>query len=105
MPDEIKQANWIKEEKERILIEAHNDAEHIINSAKIKLEDLVGEEAITKTAEERAQELIENAQSNAKEIRLGAIDYADSMLDETQKNLKEIFNLLTENRKDLRGED
>lgn len=105
IPDEMKQANWINEEKERILMEAHNNAEKIMNNAEGKLEELIEDEVITKKAEARAQELILNAQNSAKEIRLGAIDYADSMLEDTQKNIKEVFDLITENRKDLRGQD
>ena len=39
----------------------------------------------------------------SKEIRLGAMEYADSLLQETQENLKELIQLLNDNRKDLRG--
>ncbi len=31
------------------------------------------------------------------------MEYADSLLEETQENLKELIQLLNENRKELRG--
>ena len=103
LPDEIKQAAWIKEEKQRILAEAQKDADNMINEAEYKLEELIDQEGITKAAKERAEEIINKAQSTAKEIRLGAMEYADSLLLETQEELKEVISMLNENRKELRG--
>ncbi|MDR7869906.1 MAG: ATPase [Tissierellaceae bacterium] len=103
LPDEIKQAAWIKDEKLRILAEAQKDADNMLNEAEFRLEELIDQEAITKAAKERAEEIITKAQSTAKEIRLGAMEYADSLLLETQEELKEVIGLLNDNRKELRG--
>ncbi|MBC8590472.1 ATPase [Wansuia hejianensis] len=103
LPDEIKQAAWIKEEKQRILAEAQKDADNILNEAEYRLEELIDNEGIMKAANERAEEIISKAQENAKEIRLGAMEYADSLLLETQEHLKNTISLLNDNRKELRG--
>ena len=103
LPDEIKQAAWIKEEKQRILAEAQKDADNILNEAEYKLEELIDQEGITKAAQERAEEIINKAQTTAKEIRLGAMEYADSLLAETQEQLKELIETINENRRELRG--
>ncbi|NLY47137.1 MAG: ATPase [Tissierella sp.] len=103
LPDEIKQAAWIKDEKQRILAEAQKDADNLLNEAEYRLEELIDQEAITKAAKERAEELINKAQTTAKEIRLGAMEYADSLLLETQEQLKDVITELNENRKELRG--
>ena len=103
LPDEIKQAAWIKDEKQRILADAQKDADNLINEAEYRLEELIDQEAITKAAKDRAEELINKAQSTAKEIRLGAMEYADSLLMETQEQLKDVITQLNENRKELRG--
>jgi vacuolar-type H+-ATPase subunit H len=105
LPDEIKQAAWIKDERQRILAEAQKDADTIINEANYKLKEMIDEEEIIKIANARAEEIITRAQNNAKEIRLGALEYADSLLLETQESLKELIQLLNENRKELRGND
>lgn len=103
LPDEIKQAAWIKEEKQRILAEAQKDADNMLNEAEYRLEELIEHESITKAAKERAEEIINKAQGTAKEIRLGAMEYADSLLLETQEQLKDVIGMLNDNRKELRG--
>lgn len=105
IPEEIKQATLIKDEKQRILSEAQKDANNMLHDAEDKLEVLIEREEITKMARERAEEIIVNAKSHAKEIRLGSMEYADSMLLETQEKLKEVIILLNDNRKELRGDD
>src|SRR5699024_6006234 len=88
LPDEIKQAVLIKEKKQRILAEDQKDADNMLNEAEYKLEELIEKEGITKIAKERGEEIIEKAQNDAKEIRLGAMEYADSLLEEAQDQLK-----------------
>lgn len=103
LPDEIKQATWIKEERQRILAEAQKDADRLMEEAETRLEELIDQEEITKRAMERAGEIITRAQTNAKEIRLGSIEYSDSLLMEQQENLKNLIQIINENRKELRG--
>ena len=103
LPDEIKQASWIKEERQRILAEAQKDADTMLNEAELKLKELVDENEITKKAKELAEEIIKKAQTNAKEIRIGALEYADNILQETQQNLKNLIELLNKNRQELKG--
>lgn len=103
LPDEIKQAAWIKEERQRILAEAQQDADTLLTETEGRLIELVDQDEITRKANARAEEIITKAQNNAKEIRLGSMEYADSLLLEAQENLKEVIQLLNENRKELRG--
>ncbi|TJX16183.1 ATPase [Tissierella creatinini] len=105
LPDEIKQAVWIKDERQRILAEAQKDADNMINEANYKLEEMVEEDQILRVANQRAEDIISRAQISAKEIRIGAMEYADTLLEETQENLKEVIQLLNDNRKELRGND
>ncbi|HZK33207.1 MAG TPA: ATPase [Tissierellaceae bacterium] len=104
LPDEIKQATWIKDERQRILAEAQKDADRLMEEAELRLEELIDQDGITKKATERAEEILTKAQTNAKEIRLGSLDYADSLLQEQQENLKVLIQLINENRKELRGD-
>ncbi|MDD2446551.1 MAG: ATPase [Tissierellia bacterium] len=103
LPDEIKQATWIKDERQRILAEAQKDADTIVDEANLKLKEMINEEEIIKMANNKAEEIVVKAQNNAKEIRLGALEYADSLLLDTQEDLKELIQLLNDNRKELRG--
>ncbi len=101
LPDEIKQAAWIKEERQRILADAQKDANVLMHETETRLEELIDQDEITKRAKARAEEIISKAQMNAKEIRLGSLDYADNILEETQENLKKLIMLLNDNRNDL----
>lgn len=105
LPDEIKQASWIKDERQRILADAQEDADNLLKDANYKLEEIIGEHEVTKLAEERAEEILIKAKNNAKEIRIGAMEYADGLLEDTQENLKRMITLLNDNRKELRGND
>ena len=104
LPDEIKQAAWIKDERQRILAEAQKEADTIVNEAKSHLEELIDEDEITRNAKERGLEIVTKAQNNAKEIRIGAMEYADNLLVETQENLSSLIDLLDKNRQELRGD-
>lgn len=105
LPDEIKQAAWIKDERQRILEEAQEDASTLLENAEYRLKELVDQDEITKKASIQAEEIVTKAEINAKEIRVGSREYADSLLLKTQKELKEIIELLNENRKELIGSD
>jgi len=48
LPDDIKQAKWIKEERQRILLEAQKEANNIIKDAENKIASLIDEHEITK---------------------------------------------------------
>ena len=89
LPDEVKQAAWIKEERQRILAEAQKDADTLLSEAELRLQELIDEDEITQKAKELAEEMITKAQNNAKDIRLRALEYADNILLETQEKLKE----------------
>jgi len=101
LPDEIKQAEWIKEERQRILAEAQNEADTMLQEVKLHIEELVEQHEITKLAYERAEEITSKAQSNAKEMRIGAREYADGLLKEVEDNLRSIIETLEKNRQEL----
>lgn len=105
LPDEIKQASWIKEEKQRILAEAQKEANQITSESEQRIRELIDENEITKQAKIQGEEIIAKAKHYAKEIRLGAETYADSVLMDTQENLKHLISVLNDNRQELRQKD
>lgn len=105
LPDEIKQASWIKEERQRIIDEAQKTSSTMINEAELKLEELIDKDEIVKQANQRADEMLKRAELSAEEIQNGALEYADELLYESQEQFKEIIQLLNENRKELRRKE
>ncbi len=102
LPDDIKQAKWVKEERQRILLEAQKEASTTIKDAEGKIAALVDEHEITKKAYEQANEIISNAQKNAREIRLGTRDYADSVLNKVEEILKDTIDVIKMNREEIK---
>jgi len=103
LPDEIKQAQWIKEERQRILIESQREADTILHDAKKHIEEMIEKDEITKKAHKRAEDIISQAQVNAKDIRIGARQYADELLSGVEKNLEALTKTVRHNRKELKG--
>lgn len=103
LPEEIKQAKWVKEERQRILLEAQKEASTVIKEAETKIVSMVDENEITRKAYEQANETIINAQRTAREIKQGSLEYADDILAKMEDNLKETYLLLHKNREELKG--
>lgn len=103
LPDEFKRAEWIRQEKQRILLEAQQDAETIVKEAEQRINMMVNEDEITKKAEKAAAEIIASAQENAKEIRLGSREYADEILAKLEEEMTKIVQTIKNNRNELRG--
>ncbi len=101
LPDELKQAKWVKEERQRIIADAQQEAENMIKEAEGKIVTLVDEHVITKQALAQKEEIIENANKVSKEISLGTRDYADAMLEKVEDVLRETLEVIRNNRKEL----
>ena len=77
IPEEIKQARWIVKERQEMLAEAKREAERIVKEA-------------------RARE---------REIRLGAEDYADEILNTLEVNLSKFTAAVRRGRERLAGKE
>ena len=87
LPDEFKKAQWVVEEKERILSEAIRDADSIKKESVGMLKKHIENHDITKEATARAEQIIASAQRDSKSMRLGARDYADEILSQLDKEI------------------
>lgn len=103
LPDEVKQAKWIKEERQRILLEAQKEAEMIVKEAENRIVSMVDENEITRKAYEQANETIINAQKTSREIKQNALEYADDVIAKVEENLKDTYLMLHKNREELKG--
>jgi cell division septum initiation protein DivIVA len=105
IPEEIKQARWIVKERQEMLAEAKREAERIMKEARDRQDRLVSEEEVTKQAERVAEDIIEDAHSREREIRLGAEDYADEILNTLEVNLSKFIAAVQRGRDRLAGKD
>jgi len=95
LPDELKQAKWIKEERERIIQEAQKDADDIVKEAENRIISMIDEHEITKQANEKKKEIIATANDMYREYENNANTYVDGVLkdvEETMIKLCEVIN-------------
>ena len=102
LPEDMKQARLIKEDRKRIIAEAQTEADEIIANAKIKTEKMVSEHEITKKAYEQANQIISAAQKNSRELRMGARQYVDSLFADTDAKLTKAQSIIRKARADVR---
>ena len=79
LPDELKQAKWVKEERQRILTEAQKEANDIVKEAETRIISMIDEHEITKKAYEQKAQIIETANEMSREISQGTKEYADNV--------------------------
>jgi hypothetical protein len=80
VPEEIRAAKRINDETERIVERAQEEAERILARAQEQAAFLIEERELTRAAEIRSAEIIQDGQREADEIRRGADEYAQSVL-------------------------
>lgn len=102
LPDELKQAKWVKEERGRILVEAQKEAEGIVKEAENRIISMIDEHEITRKAYEQKAQIIETANEMSREISKGTKEYADNILEKVQGVLQEALITVENNRKELK---
>ncbi|MBQ8044040.1 MAG: ATPase [Clostridia bacterium] len=102
LPDELKQAKWVKEERQRIIMDAQKEADQIVKETETKIISLVDDHEITRQALAQKEEIIESADKVAREITTGTREYADALLERLEEILREALNVVHDNRKELK---
>ena len=93
LPDEIQQAQWIKNERERIIAEAKNQYEAVIDDAQKQADALVESNDITVKSKLRADELMRVTENTAKQLKIGTYDYLDGILYSFQGKMEHLSSL------------
>ena len=63
-----------------------------------KIAAMVNDHDITQLAYEKANQIVDSAQQNSREIRLGANQYADDVLADVEKRLNMLLNKVHDDR-------
>jgi len=87
VPEEVKRANRIEAEKDRILAQAHEEAERIRGLAKKEAAELVQRDAVLSTAQQRADNILERGRRDAEALRHDADAYVVEVLVKLEDDL------------------
>lgn len=103
IPDDIKKAQEVLNERQRILIEAQQEGEGIIKQAEVRINQMISENEITKQAKEKAEEIINEAKKMSRDIRLGANEYAQNILSGLEESLEKTLSIIKNGKNELTG--
>jgi vacuolar-type H+-ATPase subunit H len=105
IPEEIKQARWIVKERQEMLAEAEREAERIVNEARERQTQLVYGHQLIRRAERATADIIDDARAREREIRVGAEDYANGILETLELNLARFIAAVQRGRERLQSPD
>lgn len=109
LPEEIKQAQWVTDEKDRILSEASSEASNRLSQAegeiknfkeqaKSQYQKMVSEHELTQQARKEADRILQEAAAEAKNIRQQSYDYIDRLFSGSIDNFGQLVQQLEKNR-------
>lgn len=103
LPDEINRASWVAKERQRILNEAQVEADELIEKVQDQQRYLIEDNEITKQAQKYANQIIQDAERKANDMKMGAYKYSDEILSKLQEKIREINNIIENNREVLKN--
>ena len=104
IPDEVKRANRVAAEKERILAQAHEEADRIRQLARQEAEELVRRDAITMSAQQRADNILERARRDAEVLRRDADVYVVDVLAKLEEDLLRSLSVVRNGLRKIQAE-
>lgn len=90
LPRDLQQAQWVKQEKDRIINDAKSEYNKVIMSAKDQAEYLVDSDMIKKEAQKRADAVLAQANNEAGYMKLRTYEYIDKLLFDMQNDIASI---------------
>lgn len=95
IPDEVKKAQQVLAQRDRVLAQAQEEAGRTVGLAKQKAEEVVSRDAVSQAAQARADQIIEQARADAEVVRRDADEYVIESLGALEA---ELTRLLTQAR-------
>jgi hypothetical protein len=104
IPDEIKQARRIIQDKERILAQAQADASTLLAKAREEADKAVSREHLLRAAEERAREILRRSEEQAQQVARRADAESEQLKDEADAYVAETLRGLRDHLMDFETE-
>jgi DNA-binding PucR family transcriptional regulator len=103
LPEEMRQAKWVVQEREKVIEGSKKEAERIIENAQKELERRADESEIVQQAKVSANEILQKAEGIANEIKQGARIYADETLQKLEEELNNVIKEVKNGREELKA--
>lgn len=103
LPDELREARWLRKEREEYLAKMRADGDEIIEAARTRVEQMVQRTEVVKAAEHRARRIVDAAEAEARRLRLETEDFCDQKLASFEIVLERTLKLVGSGREKLQA--
>lgn len=100
-PEELRHARWLVKERDEFLAQARREADDIVAAARIQVERMVERTEIVREARRVAQRTVDDADAQARRLRLECEDYIDHKLGEFEVVLDRTLQAVHQGRQRL----
>jgi len=103
LPEELRAAKWLLKESEEILTKARHEGAELVKEAQDRAEYMVQRTEVVKAAEQRAYDIVDSAQVDARRLRHEVEDFCDQKLASFEIVLERTQKLVGAGRAKLQG--
>lgn len=103
LPEELRAARWLLKEREEFLARTRHEADDIVDQARTRAERMVQRTEVVKAAEQRAYDIVDAAQADARRLRHEVEDFCDQKLASFEIVLERTQRLVGAGRAKLQG--
>jgi hypothetical protein len=103
LPDELREARWLRKERDEYLAKMRADGDEIIEAARTRVEQMVQRTEVVKAAEHRARRIIDAAEAEARRLRLETEDFCDQKLASFEIVLERTLKMVGSGREKLQA--
>jgi hypothetical protein len=103
LPEELRAARWLLKERTEFVEKYRHEAEDIVAQARARAERMVQRTEVVAAAEQRAYEIVDTAQTDARRLRHEVEDFCDQKLASFEIVLERTQKLVMAGRAKLQG--
>lgn len=103
LPEELRAARWLLKEREEFLAKVRREGDEIVDQARDRAERMVQRTEVVKAAEQRAYDIVDKAESDARRLRHEVEDFCDQKLGSFEIVLERTLTMVASGRAKLQG--
>jgi cell division septum initiation protein DivIVA len=102
-PDDLRQARWMLKERDEFFAKTQREADDILEAARAQSERMVQRTEVVRASEQRARQVVDSAESEARRMKHEIEDFCDQRLASFQIVLEKVHKTVMAGREKLNG--
>jgi hypothetical protein len=103
LPEELRAARWLLKERDEYLARVRHEGDEILEQARARAERMVQRTEVVKAAEQRAYQIVDTAEADARRLQHEVEDFCDQKLASFEIVLERTATLVSAGRTKLQG--